>query len=59
MALDHNETAKHVVDAISVATVIGTLAQILPAIAAAFTIIWTSIRIYETKTVQSILKWKR
>jgi hypothetical protein len=59
MALDHNETAKHVVDAISVATVIGTLAQILPAIAASFTIIWTAIRIYETKTVQSILKWKR
>lgn len=57
--LDHNETAKHVVDAISVATVIGTLAQVLPAIAAAFTIIWTAIRIYETKTVQSILKWKR
>ena len=59
MALDHNETAKHVVDAISVATVIGTLAQVLPAIAAAFTIIWSAIRIYETKTVQSILKWKR
>ncbi len=59
MALDHNETAKHVVDAISVATVIGTLAQVLPAIAAIFTIIWTAIRIYETKTVQSILKWKR
>jgi hypothetical protein len=59
MAIDHNETAKHVVDAISVATVIGTLAQILPAIAATFTIIWTTIRIYETKTVQSILKWKR
>lgn len=59
MALDHNETAKHVVDAISVATMIGTLAQVLPAIAAAFTIIWTAIRIYETKTVQSILKWKR
>jgi hypothetical protein len=59
MSPDHNETAKHVVDAISVATVIGTLAQVLPAIAAAFTIIWTAIRIYETKTVQSILKWKR
>jgi hypothetical protein len=59
MALNHNETAKHVVDAISVATVIGTLAQVLPAIAATFTIIWTAIRIYETKTVQSILKWKR
>ena len=59
MAIDHNEAAKHVVDAISVATVIGTLAQILPAIAAIFTIVWTGIRIYETKTVQSILKWKR
>jgi len=32
--------------------VLGTLVDILPAIAAAFTIIWTAIRIYETETVQ-------
>lgn len=56
MALDNHETAKNVMDAVSVVTVIGTLAQVLPAIAAAFTIVWTVIRIYETKTVQSFLK---
>lgn len=56
MAMDNHETAKSVMDAVSVVTVIGTLAQVLPAIAAAFTIVWTIIRIYETKTVQSFLK---
>lgn len=49
------EATKHAVDAVSVVTVIGTLAEILPAVAALFTIIWTSFRIYETKTVQSWL----
>lgn len=49
------EATKHAVDALSVATVIGTLAQVLPAIAALFTIIWTGFRIYETKTVQGWL----
>ena len=56
MSPDQHEAAKTVMDAVSVVTVIGTLAQILPAIAAIFTIVWTAIRIYETKTVQSFLK---
>jgi hypothetical protein len=52
---DHaSEATKHLVDAVSIATVFGTLAQILPPLAALFTIVWTCIRIYETKTVQ---KW--
>lgn len=50
-----SESLKHVVDGVSVVTVIGTLANVLPAIAALFTIIWTAIRIYETKTVQGWL----
>ena len=50
-----NDHAKHAIDAVSVGTVIGTLAGWLPAIAAVFTIIWTAIRIYETETVQSLL----
>lgn len=55
MATEHTtEGIKHVTDAISVATVIGTLAQVLPAIAALFTIVWTGFRIYELDTVQ---KW--
>ncbi len=46
---------KHFMDGVSVATVLGTLAQILPAIAALVTIIWTTIRIYETRTIQRLL----
>jgi hypothetical protein len=47
-----DETLKHVADAASIITVIGTLTNVLPHAAALFTIIWTSIRIYETDTVQ-------
>jgi hypothetical protein len=50
-----SEAVKHVVDGVSILTVLGTLANVLPAIAALFTIIWTAIRIYETKTVQEFL----
>lgn len=46
------EATKYVVDALSLVTVLGTIMNFLPAIAAVFTIIWTAIRIYETKTVQ-------
>ena len=56
MALGHiSEPTKHAVDAVSIVTVVGTLAQWLPAVAALFTIIWTCFRIYETKTVQGWL----
>lgn len=51
-----SESAKHLGDAISVATVLATLAAWLPPLAALFTIVWTSIRIYETKTFQNLLK---
>lgn len=60
MAAQHtSEGVKHAVDGISVITVLGTLADILPAIAALFTIIWTGFRIYETDTVQGWLKKKK
>ena len=49
------DATKHVIDTASIATAVGTLMQLLPAIAALFTIIWTTIRIYETKTVQKLL----
>jgi hypothetical protein len=54
-----DEMTKNVIDAVSVGTVIGTIAGVLPAIAALFTIMWTGIRIYETKTVQSLLYKKQ
>jgi len=52
---DTSETAKNVVDVLSVGTVVATLAGILPSIAAIFTIVWTAIRIFETETVQKLL----
>ena len=47
-----DEASKHIIDALSLVTVIGTLIDMLPSVAAVFTIVWTAIRIYETKTVQ-------
>jgi len=53
-----DESTKHLLDATSIFTAIGTLLSWLPQIAALITIIWTGIRIYETKTVQAWL-WRR
>jgi hypothetical protein len=53
--INMDEATKHIIDFASIATVLGTLADMLPAIAAIFTIVWTTIRIYETKTVQGWL----
>jgi hypothetical protein len=47
-----SESTKHAVDALSVVTVVGTLVEFLPAVAAIFTIVWTAIRIWETETVR-------
>jgi hypothetical protein len=53
---DHlNESTKHVLDGLSLVTVLGALVDVLPAVAALFTIIWTGIRIYETDTIQGLL----
>ena len=49
------ESTKTLVDGLSVVTVVGTIGELLPPMAALFTLIWTGIRIYETKTVQRIL----
>ena len=49
------EGTKQVIDAVSVVTVVGTIGDVLPPLAALFTLIWTGIRIYETQTVQRLL----
>jgi len=49
------ETMKNAGDALSVFTVVGTLIEMLPSIAAIFTIVWTGIRIYETDTVKGVV----
>jgi hypothetical protein len=49
------EGVKHLFDALSFGTMLGALFQMLPNIAALITIIWTTIRIFETRTVQGWL----
>lgn len=46
------EATKHAMDAVSLVTVVGTLVNVLPSIAALFTIVWTAFRIWETDTVR-------
>jgi len=49
-----DESMKHIVDGVSIIATVGTLIEMLPSIAALFTIVWTGIRIYETDTVQRL-----
>jgi hypothetical protein len=51
-----HESTKQAVDIASTVTVVGTVMNWLPAVAALWTIIWTTIRIWETKTVQNLVK---
>jgi hypothetical protein len=55
MFLNVNEHTKLVIDLASITTVVGTLWGALPALAALFSLIWSLIRIYETKTVQGLI----
>lgn len=48
------DTKTHL-DIVAVGTTVGTLGDWLPPIAALFTIIWTALRIFETKTVQKLV----
>jgi hypothetical protein len=46
------EEAKAAIDVVAVTTTVSTLMGWIPAVAAALSIIWTVIRIFETKTVK-------
>lgn len=49
-----DESFKHTLDGVSVLATVGSLIEMLPSLAALFTIVWTGIRIYETDTVQKM-----
>jgi hypothetical protein len=55
MRPDNAEVVKSVGDVLSIVTVVGTLVEMLPSVAAIFTIVWTGIRIWETDTVQRMV----
>ena len=46
-------------DVTSIGTLVAAIVELLPAVAALVTIVWTGIRIYETRTVQSWLARRR
>ena len=55
-----NDQAKVLVDASSIVVVAGTLIDWLPAVAALASLVWTTIRIYETETFQKWMKkWRK
>jgi hypothetical protein len=55
-AFEHVPTGVKVgADVMSVSVILGTLFNHLPSIAAGLSIIWTGIRIYETKTCQRLV----
>jgi hypothetical protein len=56
MKTEITDSTKHAVDALSFITVLGTLVDMLPSIAAIFTIVWTCIRIWETDTVRTLTR---
>ena len=51
-----SDQAKSVFDGVSICSALGALVGYLPTIAAVASLIWTLIRIYETRTVQ---RWLR
>ena len=54
MNMIENEGLKHAADGLSIGVMVGTLANVLPSIAALMTIIWTLIRIWETETCKRL-----
>ena len=52
---EHTNAIKHTMDTVSLITVVGTLMDILPPVAALLTIIWTCINIYESATFQKFV----
>jgi hypothetical protein len=57
MTTDHlDEGIKQIMDWVSISTVVTSLMGLLPSLAAVLPLVWYSIRIYETDTVQGFVK---
>lgn len=59
MTNEQVEAVKHVADGAAVLVAGATLAGVMPALAAVFTIIWTGIRIWETQTMRDFIAYIR
>ena len=47
---------KDILDSAAIFATVGSVTDMLPPVAALFTIVWTALRIYEMQTVQRWLK---
>lgn len=47
---------KDILDSAAIFATVGSMTDILPPVAALFTIVWTALRIYEMDTVQRWIK---
>jgi hypothetical protein len=50
-----SETLKHFIDGLSITGTLAAIVGFVPALTAVLTLVWTCIRIYETKSVQRML----
>lgn len=51
----HDEATKHAIDYLAAGVAVASIAELLPAVASVFTIIWLGLRIFESQTVQGWL----
>jgi hypothetical protein len=59
---EHHDTLKTVLDWVSIATALGALVEILPALAAGLSVVWTSMRIVEMvtgKPFSELIRWRK
>ena len=59
MTEDSYEVVLHVVDIGAVGTALATFFGLLPNIAALLSVVWLGLRIWESKTVQKLIKKKK
>ncbi len=53
------EESKAIIDVLAIGGTVGTVAGLLPPLAALITILWTCLRIWETDTVQNLFNKKK
>jgi hypothetical protein len=59
---EHHDTVKHILDWVSIATALGAFVNVLPALAAGLSVVWTLMRIAEMvtgKPFAEIIRWKK
>lgn len=50
---------RHPFDALSLTVLLASIVNLLPSIASLLTIVWSAIRIYETATVQRLIRRRK